>query len=598
MTRTHDCDVLIVGAGLAGLSLARQLLLEGVPSVHLVDRREVPPEKQKVGEATVQVSGYYFSRVLELEEHLLRQHYLKYNLRFWWKVPGLEGRAEGYSQSYIKSVSNIATYQLDRNLLEAELLRVNAADSRFTLAAPISGLKVEMGAGDAFHEFSYDTADGERVEGRARWVVDASGRRRFLAKKLGLLAESPIRHGTSFFWVEGLLDPEKLTDLSAGEIRKRPDRSALGHMPTFLATNHFCGDGFWFWVIPLHGKTSLGLVYDSQKIDRAEVSSPEKLVAWICREFPLFARDLPQRKIFDGSGFVSFAHDCRQTLSNERWALTGEACRFSDPLYSPGGDLIAVHNTLITDAIRTTDGGLLATKVRLYETLARGLYEAYVPSYLLSYNTLGDQEAFTLRYAWELSIYFNFYVFPFINDLFTDPIFLPSFLRRFAKLGPWNLGLQTFLAEFQRWKLTAGLPVPRAPIFFDFPSIGPLREAEQSFYKIGLHPVEARGVLDRALSSLEIQARYTVAQVASTVLGTEEVLSNRAFVERIDLEHLRFDPESLGAAWDEARAIPGEMEWGFDPMILRRALGAPSPVSSRSAVPEPTLEPVPALAVA
>ena len=38
----------------------------------------------KVGEATVQVSGYYFSKVLELEEHLMREHFLKYNLRFFW----------------------------------------------------------------------------------------------------------------------------------------------------------------------------------------------------------------------------------------------------------------------------------------------------------------------------------------------------------------------------------------------------------------------------------------------------------------------------------------------------------------------------------
>ena len=89
MPRTQDCDVLILGAGLAGLSLARQLLLGGVESVLLLERREFPPKKQKVGEATVQMSGYYYSRVLEMEEHLLRHHYLKYNLRFWWKTPGL-----------------------------------------------------------------------------------------------------------------------------------------------------------------------------------------------------------------------------------------------------------------------------------------------------------------------------------------------------------------------------------------------------------------------------------------------------------------------------------------------------------------------------
>ena len=64
MQNEREVDVLIVGAGLAGLCLARQLLLSTDKRILLVDRREVPPERQKVGEATVQVSGYYLSRVL------------------------------------------------------------------------------------------------------------------------------------------------------------------------------------------------------------------------------------------------------------------------------------------------------------------------------------------------------------------------------------------------------------------------------------------------------------------------------------------------------------------------------------------------------
>ncbi len=595
MPRTQDCDVLILGAGLAGLSLARQLLLGGVESVLLLDRREIPPKKQKVGEATVQMSGYYYSRVLEMEEHLLRKHYLKYNLRFWWKTPGFEDRAEGYSQSYLRQISNIATYQIDRNVFEQGLHEACTGDPRFSFAAPISSLEVDLNnateVADGRHSYRFTDAAGEQVEGTARWVVDASGRWRFLAKKLGLMTESPIRHGTSFVWVEGLLDAEKLTDLSEPEIRLRPDRRQTGHMPFFLATNHFCGDGYWFWTIPLHGKTSLGLVYDVEKVDRHEVNSAEKLIDWVCRTFPAFARDLPFRKHFDHSGFVSFAHDCKQMISPDRWALAGEAGRFSDPLYSPGGDLISTHNTLITDAIlRTPTQELLTTKARLYETLARAIYEGYVPSFAVSYNTLGDQEAFSLRYSWELAIYFFFYVFPFINDLFTNLTFLPLYLRRFSKLGPMNSSLQKFLADFQRWKFAANLPPPAAPVFFEFSTIGPLKESQEYFYEIGVHPVEARDLLDRALVRLDIQSRHAVAQVASTVLGTEEVLRSRAFAERLDVNNLRFDPEELAQLWAETKDVPGEMDWGFCPMALRRALGPPVPLDQR----QPMAEAVPA----
>ncbi|HEV3076556.1 MAG TPA: FAD-dependent oxidoreductase, partial [Thermoanaerobaculia bacterium] len=444
----RDVDVLIIGGGLAGLTLARQLLLRSDKQVLLVDRRALPPTKQKVGEATVQMSGYYYARVLEMEEHLLCEHYMKYNLRFYWKHSAGGERYEDLDQSYIRNLSNIVTYQLDRNVFEAELLRVNLESPRFELHAPAAGLEVDLADGAAGdisetsgavaagdpsrHRFRFRSGEAE-VAGTAAWVVDASGRGRYLARRQGLITQSPIRHGATWCWVDGLVDIERLTDLGAPEVRKRRDRAALGHVPAFLATNHFCGEGYWFWTIPLHGKTSLGLVYDRSLVPREEVATPAAMIDWVCRQYPMFARDLPRRRIVDWSGFKDFALDSSQTLSAARWAMCGEACRFSDPLYSPGGDLISVYNTLITDAILTEDPAQLAGKVRLYEQVARAVYDSYLPSFAVSYATLGDQETFTLRYVWELTVYFSFFVFPFINDLFTDRQFVPSFLRHFAR---------------------------------------------------------------------------------------------------------------------------------------------------------------------
>jgi flavin-dependent dehydrogenase len=570
MENPDKYDVLIVGAGMAGLALARQLLLTSDKRILLIDRRaEIPPKKQKVGEATVQVSGYYLSKVLELEEHLLSEHFMKYNLRFYWNTPGQAGdRYEHYSQSYIRNLSNIATYQLDRNVLERELLRLNSANPRFRFCGGISKLDVSLNEKNA-HTFRF-AQSGAEMSGAAEWVVDTSGRSQFLARAMDLRLTSPIRHGASWLWVDGLLDIEKLTALSAREIRLRKDRTALGHLPVFLATNHFMGEGFWLWVIPLHGKTSIGLVFDTAVLSPDLVDTPQKLVQWICSRFPLFSRDLPGRTIGDHGCFRDFSFDCGQTISASRWALAGEAGRFTDPLYSPGGDLISIHNSLIADAIVTNGSAELSLKAKLYEQLMRACYSAYVPSYAVSYDCLGDQEAYSMKYTWELTIYFAFYVFPFINDLFTDIGFLPKFLERFLRLKPLNSSMQSFLSSYFQWKKSCP-GAPSGPVFHDFTSLGPLRGAESTFYKVGLSAREAVRVIDDQLEGITELYRYFVAHIASVVLDDRDVLFNREFIAAIPLTGLVFDPEDMKAKYERARRTQAGAEpyrWSFESCVM------------------------------
>jgi 2-polyprenyl-6-methoxyphenol hydroxylase-like FAD-dependent oxidoreductase len=557
-------NAVIVGAGLAGLSLARQLLMQSEKRVLLLEKwPTVPISHQKVGEATVQVSGYYFSKVLDLEEHLLRDHLMKYNLRFYWKTPGRNNDSfEDYSQSFIRNFSNIASYQLNRNKVEGEMLRLNLENPNFAFQPGISNLDATLRGTGQPHLIRFQV-EGDKMEVQADWIVDTTGRAQFLSRRLGLVKPSPIRHGSTFFWVDGLLNIEKLTRESDRQRLTHKNRRMTGHLPIWLATNHFAGEGFWFWVIPLQGRTSLGLVYDKTKIPEHEVSSAEKVVAWVCRQFPLFARELPKRKIVDEGMFRDFAYDCRQTISADQWALSGEAGRFTDPLYSPGGDLIALYNTLITDAILTDNPNVLAVKVRVYELLMWAFYEAYVPSYAVSYDALGDQECYALKYGWELTIYFTFYVFPFINQVFTETAFVVPYLDLFAKLGVLNHNLQAFITQYYHWKKTQPA-VPHEPNFYDFTFLEPLKKSEELFYEIGLSGAECLRVLKQSISNIERLARFIAVYIYSVVLGDEDLLSNKELIKTINIENLRFDPErmrqecqSLDPAKDERLAKIG-----------------------------------------
>src|SRR6266545_3792908 len=126
-------DIVIIGAGLAGLINARHLMLYSKKTVLLIDKRQNPPREapQKYGESLVQLSGYFFSKVLDLEEYFLINHYLKFNLRFYWPTVGKANTGlEDYSMSFPKKVSNVPTYQLDRNALEEHLLKINSENER------------------------------------------------------------------------------------------------------------------------------------------------------------------------------------------------------------------------------------------------------------------------------------------------------------------------------------------------------------------------------------------------------------------------------------------------------------------------------------
>jgi len=561
-------DVVILGAGLAGQSLCRHLtMMNSGKKILLLDNKvEVPGKKQKVGESLVQVAGYYFSKVLDLEEHLFNNHYLKYNLRFYWKTTSGDSDFVDYSQSYIRPLSNVCSYQLDRNVLEAYMLSENRRHPDVAFLNPAVALDVELSEGGP-HKVRFKVGD-EPVEVDAEWVVDTTGRGQYLKRREKLTAESEIRHGSSWCWLEGLVNIEKLTEMPLAEMRKKPDRREQGMIPAWLATNHFMGEGFWFWVIPLQGLTSLGLVYDRNLVDENEVATPEKLVEWACRTFPLFERDFRNRKILDAARLLSYSYDCKQTISPNKWGMAGMAGRFTDPLYSPGSDLISFYNTILVDSILSKSQEELERKCEIYEPLMKVFYEAYVPSYARSYDALGDQEVFTLKYAWELAIYFSFYVFPFMNDYFTNREFIQVFFRKFAQLGPVNRKLQEYLSAFYQWKKQNGMPIHK--VLNDFMELTPLKYSETAFYEFGLNQVESEEVLERHLQNLKEFARFIYAYVASRVLEDDKVRMNRSFVESISLKNMEFCPEGLRKAYAEHADCTEVYDWKLDPDGMRK----------------------------
>jgi hypothetical protein len=232
--------------------------------------------------------------------------------------------------------------------------------------------------------------------------------------------------------------------------------------------------------------------------------------------------------------------------------------------------LIAIYNTLIVDAIEAADDSELTEKCAAAEQIQRVMYESYVPSYAISYDCLGDQEAFTLKYTWELAVYFGFFVLPMMNGLFANRKFMPAFLRRYGILGPVNANLQRFLSAFFQWKKNQPAQPFAAPNLIEFYDMAPLRDAEKLFYEAGLEPSEAVAVIDRHLDRLLEFARYILAHIYASVLGRREVLTNPGFIASLNLRHVTFDPELMKADYAAHAGSSGSYAWKLDPLVLER----------------------------
>jgi hypothetical protein len=67
-------------------------------------------------------------------------------------------------------------------------------------------------------------------------------------------------------------------------------------------------------------------------------------------------------------------------------------------------------------------------------------------------------------------------------------------------------------------------------------------------------------------------ARFTAAQICASVLGEPRVLTNRPFVESLDITRLHFDPEAIRESYVAYQNSLEEYPWTLDPQVLRRLI--------------------------
>ncbi|HVG40626.1 MAG TPA: tryptophan 7-halogenase, partial [Chitinophagaceae bacterium] len=407
-------DAIIIGGGLAGLTLALQLKqTKQNISILVLEKRKIdaPVAIHKVGESLSEMGASYLREVLNLKEYLIEHQLPKFGFRFFFSPEHADNIARRVEVG--SKISNpYPSHQIDRGLLENELVRtLTERGVEVVLGANVTNIQLS----NLVHKISVEIKNKENHT-EASWIIDATGRNGVLKRKLHLKKEIDHDINAAWFRLDAVIDVDYWSDDTTWRQFVDPGRRRL-------ATNHLMGEGYWVWIIPLvSGKTSIGIVADPRFHPFNEFNTFEKAMNWLNQHEPLAATMLNKHidKQMDFKVMKHFAYDTKQFYAADRWAVTGEAGAFMDAFYSPGSDIIALGNSWITDLIvRDLNGENITLRTTIYDLAHKELINGWITLYRNMYGLFGKTQIMLMKIIWDWASYWAIPNVLFMNKGYT-----------------------------------------------------------------------------------------------------------------------------------------------------------------------------------
>jgi flavin-dependent dehydrogenase len=406
-------DVIVVGGALSGAATALMLKRE-IPDLKILIVEKSEVFKRRVGEATVEVSGYFLCRVLGLTQFLTQTQICKNGLRFWF-ANRVDDGLEKCSEIGGKYLSSVPSFLVDRAQLDEEIIR-KAESEGVQLLRPALVKSVNLLAGGQ-QRLQVQIENAAPATLSTRWVIDASGVRCLLAR-------------ANDWWIPNEKHPT-LAGWSRWKCCKDWDSLEISHQygqksAPFIgirgtATNHIIGEGWWAWWISLKGgDTSIGVVLDQRLSHWTDATAPvgEKLRSFLSRH-PAAQAMMSGAHFIEGD--VHFRRNLPYSSSvhcGDGFILVGDASAFLDPFYSPGMDWIAFTSCSAVQIISEwKKGGDLAAELERHNTTFSLSYtRSFEALYENKYCYMGDFELMQIAFRLDIGFYYLFVAGPIYRD--------------------------------------------------------------------------------------------------------------------------------------------------------------------------------------
>jgi flavin-dependent dehydrogenase len=442
-TQSPEYDVVIMGAGFAGICQARHLMLN-IPNIKvaLVDPRpeERTDKDMKIGESMIEGAALFVCKELGLYEYMIENHTPKNGLNFHWpKDPSKTSNIDDYYHLWVNRQTDIGSFHMNRAKFERDVLKMNQQMGAVFYNGRV--LDVDLTPGDAIKTVKVKV-DGEEIELKAKHVIDAAGRKFIIGRK----KDNIITHQP-----DGGQGPENLYGLNNGSawVRVRNiDRKLFhdGYDPTgaatshYYATNHWFGHGHWLWMIPSDKdplELSIGVIHHHEVIPANSINNLDKFSAFLQENHNLLYQLINSGELVDFHYLPRLGHNSKTLYSEDNWYVIGDAACIFDAFYSFGTTMISFAAESITEIIRAKLAGEADAEVK------REAYNRFNLRYVQDVNRLyryhakqlGNASIMSWRISFEYTWWFGLHVPIYLGKWHLNLRYVNTYLQHTKRVG-------------------------------------------------------------------------------------------------------------------------------------------------------------------